>query len=126
MEISLESSLHSEDLDAENDLGRSRKFAHCNEDSPKQLFQLFLQFHGPTTLLLQTRASRIRDILTSRDVNEIADTEPGAVQSAIASRSRTSQNVEESRQTQVPTKVPTKLTVASVGKSGDVSFEKQS
>src|SRR4051812_19519379 len=35
--------------------------------------RLFLQFHGPATILLSSRASRISDVLTSRDVNEIAD-----------------------------------------------------
>jgi hypothetical protein len=45
--------------------------------------RLFLQFHGPTTILLSSRASRISDVLTSRDVNEIADSVPGAVQSAV-------------------------------------------
>lgn len=38
--------------------------------------QLFLQFHGPTTILLQTRAARIRDVLTPENVNEIADAQP--------------------------------------------------
>lgn len=44
---------------------------------------LFLQFHGPTTILVSSRASRISDVLTARDVNEIADSEAGAVQSAV-------------------------------------------
>jgi uncharacterized protein (AIM24 family) len=39
--------------------------------------RLFLQFHGPTTILLSSRASRISDVLTSRDVNEIADSPAG-------------------------------------------------
>lgn len=38
---------------------------------------LFMQFHGPTTLLLQSRGSSVRDVLTARDVHEIADVEPG-------------------------------------------------
>lgn len=45
--------------------------------------RLFLQFHGPTTILLSSRASRISDVLTSRDVNEIADSPSGAVQAAV-------------------------------------------
>jgi uncharacterized protein (AIM24 family) len=45
--------------------------------------RLFLQFHGPTTILLSSRASRISDVLTSRDVHEIADSPAGAVQSAV-------------------------------------------
>jgi hypothetical protein len=35
------------------------------------------------TLLLQSRASRLSDVLTLRDVDEIADSPPGAVQDAV-------------------------------------------
>lgn len=47
------------------------------------IIQLFLRFEGPTTMLLQSRASRISDILTLKDVNEIAESQPGAVQDAV-------------------------------------------
>jgi hypothetical protein len=46
--------------------------------------KLFLQFEGPTTMLLQSRASRLSDILTLKDVDEIANSPPGAVQDAVA------------------------------------------
>ncbi|KAF1838153.1 hypothetical protein BDW02DRAFT_542207 [Decorospora gaudefroyi] len=46
--------------------------------------RLFLRFEGPTTMLLQSRASRISDVLTLRDVSEIADSPPGAVEDAVA------------------------------------------
>ncbi|EFQ97353.1 hypothetical protein MGYG_00392 [Nannizzia gypsea CBS 118893] len=45
--------------------------------------RLFLQFQGPTTLLVQSRAARINDILTDREVNEIADATPGATRAAV-------------------------------------------
>lgn len=45
--------------------------------------QLFLSFQGPTTLLMQSRASRVSDVLTLRDVDEIADSPPGKVQDAV-------------------------------------------
>tara|TARA_R110002003_G_scaffold53_3_gene4650 strand:+ start:7190 stop:7471 length:282 start_codon:yes stop_codon:yes gene_type:complete len=45
--------------------------------------QLFLRFEGPSTLLIQSRASRISDVLTLRDVNEIAESPPGSVQDAV-------------------------------------------
>lgn len=45
--------------------------------------QLFLRFEGPTTMLVQSRASRISDVLTLRDVDEIADSPPGAVEDAV-------------------------------------------
>jgi hypothetical protein len=45
--------------------------------------RLFLKFHGPTTILMSSRASRISDVLTSQNVNEIADSPAGAVQDAV-------------------------------------------
>ncbi|CAI6335013.1 unnamed protein product [Periconia digitata] len=45
--------------------------------------RLFLRFEGPSTMLIQSRASRLSDTLTLRDVNEIADTPPGAVEDAV-------------------------------------------
>jgi len=44
---------------------------------------LFLHFEGPSTILLQSRASRISDVLSLKEVNEIAEAPPGAVQDAI-------------------------------------------
>jgi hypothetical protein len=81
---------------------------------PKQS-QLFLHFRGPTTILVQTRGSRLRDVLSMRDVNEIADSPAGAVQSEKSPRS--------------PPLAPTKTTLprmrfAEVGKEGQVRFEK--
>ena len=84
-----------------------------------------MQFHGPATILLQTRAARISDILTSRDVNEIADTEPGAIQSAMSAVPQAPQEVELARHEVPRTVTPTKMTVASVGKGGEVNFEKK-
>ncbi|KAL6704137.1 Altered inheritance of mitochondria protein 24, mitochondrial [Coniothyrium glycines] len=48
--------------------------------------RLFLRFEGPTTMLLQSRASRVSDVLTLRDVNEIADSPPGAVQDVVSNK----------------------------------------
>ena len=45
--------------------------------------RLFLQFTGPTTLLVQSRGARISDVLSTRQVNEIADAPPGAAREAI-------------------------------------------
>lgn len=48
--------------------------------------RLFLRFEGPTTMLLQSRASRISDVLTLRDVSEIAESPPGAVQDVVTNK----------------------------------------
>lgn len=46
--------------------------------------RLFLQFQGPTTILMSSRGVRVADVLSNREVNEIADAPPGAVQDALA------------------------------------------
>lgn len=38
---------------------------------------MFLQFDGPSTILLQTRGPRINEVLTSHEVNEIASAPRG-------------------------------------------------
>ncbi|EED17646.1 mitochondrial protein Fmp26, putative [Talaromyces stipitatus ATCC 10500] len=45
--------------------------------------RLFLQFNGPATLLIQSRGARVRDIMSDKEVNEIADTPTGATLDAI-------------------------------------------
>lgn len=45
--------------------------------------RLFLQFTGPTTLLVQSRAARLSDVLSTQEVNEIADAPPGVARNAI-------------------------------------------
>lgn len=81
--------------------------------------RLFLNFHGPTTLLLSSRASRISDVLTSREVNEIADSPAGAVQSAITLAAKPKDESVENKQ---PADIPTGFHVASVGRDGKVQF----
>ena len=80
---------------------------------------LFLQFHGPTTILLSSRASRISDVLTSRDINEIADSPEGAVQSAVALASAPKVEL-SAKQT---SDVPTGFHMAQVSRDGKVKFE---
>ena len=83
--------------------------------------QLFLQFHGPTTILLSSRASRISDVLTSRDVNEIADSPAGAVQSAVTLAKQPQDEGVPVEKRQVD--VPTGFRFAEVGTDGKVRFE---
>ncbi|KAJ4163991.1 hypothetical protein LMH87_005684 [Akanthomyces muscarius] len=45
--------------------------------------RLFLQFQGPTTILMSSRGVRLADVLSNREVNEIADAPAGAVQDAL-------------------------------------------
>ncbi|KAF6235680.1 hypothetical protein HO173_006363 [Letharia columbiana] len=86
--------------------------------------RLFLQFHGPTTILLQTRAARILDVLTSENVNEIADTQPGVVQPVFtlpAERSTTDSAKKSKAGSAVTMKAP-RMSTASIGTDGKVTF----
>lgn len=93
------------------------------ETSPNH-YQLFLQFYGPTTLLLQTRASRTRDVLTSEDVNEIADTQPGAAQRIVTlTQERGKADSGESKPGFPVTIKAPRMSKASVSTDGKVTFE---
>ncbi|CZT01759.1 hypothetical protein WAI453_006788 [Rhynchosporium graminicola] len=81
---------------------------------------LFLKFHGPTTILLSSRASRISDVMTSKDVNEIAETPAGAVQSAVTLNRKPNESEEPTKQL---TDVPTGFHYAQVSRDGKVKFE---
>ena len=81
--------------------------------------RLFLQFRGPITLLMSSRASRVSDVLTARDINEIANSPAGAVHSAATLASKPIEEAEPKR----PADIPTGFHVASVSKEGKVQFE---
>jgi hypothetical protein len=75
--------LHPQHVATEDGLGRqSRLSNHALFVAHTNTTQLFLRFQGPTTMLIQSRASRISDVLTLRNVDEIADSPPGAVEDA--------------------------------------------
>lgn len=87
--------------------------------------QLFLKFRGPTTILLQTRSSRISDVLTSQDVNEIADTQPGVVHPVVTlSREKSPAGSDDQGKAAMPViiKAP-RMSTASIGSDGKVTFE---
>ena len=88
---------------------------------PAYTVQLFLRFQGPSTILLQTRGSRLGDSLTTRDVNEIADSPAGAIDDAI--RADVKRDEAESRGV-APTPSQTRISYAGVRKDGAVEFEK--
>ena len=82
------------------------------------------------TILLQTRASRLSDVLTSRDVNEIADTQAGVTQAPVTlstgkntggrSGESAAGGLNDPKSAQ---DTPTALSVAKVGQDGKVKFE---
>lgn len=81
--------------------------------------RLFLQFHGPMTILLSSRAARVSDVLTARDVNEIADAPAGVTQEWL-----TKGRGHEDASGSVTKDLPTGYHLAEVGREGKVTFEK--
>ena len=76
---------------------------------------------------MQSRASRLNDVLTTRDVNEIADVEPGTASRTVTMERRQDQakgvDAGVDRKDQLKSDVPTHLSVASIGPGGKVSFK---
>lgn len=86
--------------------------------------RLFLQFRGPTTLLMSSRGVRVSDALTKEQVNEIADVEAGTVPKAIEQAVKPKK--EEVKSASAPASAaekPAAIHVATVGKDGKVRFE---
>jgi len=72
---------------------------------------------------MQSRSSRFRDVLTSQDINELADAEPGAVQPAIKRTNGVNQASSRDVAPTSVTDVPTGLKIASIGRGGNVEFQ---
>ena len=67
-------------------------------------------------MLLQSRASRISDVLTLKDVDEIASSPPGAVQDAVSRKIR-----EEIKEIQSSSS-PTPIASQTAGESSTVRY----
>jgi hypothetical protein len=97
--------------------------------------RLFLQFKGPTTLLMSSRGVRVSDVLTKEQVNDIADAEAGKVPQAIEGVVTPKKPEEGPENTAAATVAPgasepasaadkpVAIHVATVGKDGKVQFE---
>lgn len=85
--------------------------------------RLFLRFTGPTTILLQSRGSRASDVLTRRDVDEMADAPPGAVEAVLAKRDEGQRAGEEGGRGRTLVQKPPKLSIATVQRDGKVRIE---
>ncbi|TQN70090.1 Altered inheritance of mitochondria protein 24 [Colletotrichum shisoi] len=82
--------------------------------------RLFLQFRGPTTLLMSSRGVRVADSLTDREVNEIADAPAGVVPEAVELTTKPSIEATTPTYTEQP---PSAIHVANVARDGKVNFE---
>ncbi|KAK4929818.1 hypothetical protein LTR28_011721 [Elasticomyces elasticus] len=90
--------------------------------------RLFLHFHGPANILLQSRGAPLTDILTKTEVNELADAPAGAVPAALTLKQKKAGTMEEGGEgggdaAPVSQAAPVKMSFASVGKDGKVVFE---
>lgn len=89
---------------------------------------LFLRFQGPGTVLLQSRGSSIRETLTDRDVNEIADSPAGVVRDSLMMGSRKeaghgSGAVVATDSSAPASQQPTTVSYATVGSDRKVEFK---
>ncbi|KAI1880121.1 hypothetical protein JX265_001742 [Neoarthrinium moseri] len=82
--------------------------------------RLFLQFKGPTTILMSSRGAGIRDVLTTDQVNEIADAPAGAAPAAVELATKPAPTLETPVKADEP---KVKINVASIGADGKAHFE---
>jgi uncharacterized protein (AIM24 family) len=88
--------------------------------------RLFLQFSGPTTLLMSSRAARMSDVLTNREINEIADAPAGAVQAATDAAAKGDKVGDASKVAPLPSTTeqkPSAIHVVTVKRDGKAVFE---
>lgn len=87
-----------------------------------EFHKLFLQFHGPTSILIQTRAVRLNDILSKEDANETAQTAPGVPTKTILQSSSTGEKSDNPKPQSTSTQKPLRMSLASIGKDGKVTI----
>lgn len=80
--------------------------------------RLFLQFQGPATVVMSSRGGKLRDVLSKEQVAEIADVEAGVVPEVIKEIGKPKEEMAKQMDEHVA-----KISVASVGRDGKVSFE---
>lgn len=86
--------------------------------------RLFLQFKGPATIYMSSRGVRMADVLTDRDVNEIADAPAGEALSAVERALNPPESqVATDGATRLVEQAPSAVQMAKIGKDGKVTFE---
>lgn len=75
------------------------------------------------TILLQTRAARLNDVFSNRDVNEVADTAPGTPVTSLLPKTAESEDPPSEKTTPASNIERTRMTTASVAPDGKVKFE---
>lgn len=93
--------------------------------------RLFLQFHGPNTILMSSRGVRVSDMMTNEQVNEIADAPAGVLADAVellnkpkaleaGETAKTTKATEPAKSEQSSSNT---INVATVKQDGKVAFE---
>lgn len=77
--------------------------------------RLFLQFRGPMTILMSSRGSRISDVLTANEVNEIADAPAGVAPATVELVAKPKDSSEPPKKAD---EAEVKINVATIGKDG--------
>lgn len=75
-----------------------------------------MKFRGPTTILIQSRAAQISDVLTKQEVDDMSRLQPGGLDSLVPAQIEQSDKVFQ-------IEAPTTMKVAQVQRGGRVSFE---
>lgn len=105
----------------------ARLFFSLRTTTRRSIFgdRLFLQFQGPTKILMSSRGMRISDVLTNEDVNEIADAEAGIVPKAVEQAAKPKKEGETAAAASQASgaEKPTAIHIATVGQNGKVQFE---
>ena len=83
------------------------------------MLQLFLQFHGPTTVLLQSRSSNLSESFSKEEIDQVVKLKPIAAQEA---GKRPLSGTEEERVLLQEKKV-LRMSVASIGNDGKMKIE---
>ncbi|KAH9905704.1 mitochondrial biogenesis AIM24-domain-containing protein [Xylariomycetidae sp. FL2044] len=81
--------------------------------------RLFLHFRGPTTILMSSRGTRVSEVLTNAEVNEIADAPAGSVLKAaeLATKPKVSPGADKTKDA-----ADVKIRVATIGQDGKAQF----
>lgn len=85
--------------------------------------RLFLQFRGPATLLMSSRGVRATDVLSSEQVNEIADAPAGALPRALELETERERRDGSGGDESTVRAGATAVHVATVRRDGKVTFE---
>lgn len=85
--------------------------------------RLFMQFKGPTKILMSSRGVRMADVLSKEQVNEIADAPAGILPQAVELNAKPEGDVVSPSKT--VEQAPSAIHVATVQKDGKVTFEDQ-